>query len=240
MVNLTIDGRAIQAPKGKTILEVADDNGIFIPRLCFHPALKPIGACRICVVEVKPGPPRPLPACATVVNEGMEVITTSERGQQSAGIDEAGAHQPCPGVPHLRQGRGVRAPGPDPCPGGGEGGPGGRQAAPQPDYESPLRGAPPGPLRHLRPLRPHLPGPGGGHGHQLHASGATSRELASGAVPLDCEFCGSCIDICPVGALINKTFKYRARAWEVTKTEMVCPFCGGGCHYELYTKNGRP
>src|SRR4030043_139352 len=51
MVNLTIDGRAIQAPKGKTILEVADANGIFIPRLCFHPALKPIcdkgGECEL-------------------------------------------------------------------------------------------------------------------------------------------------------------------------------------------------
>ena len=82
MVNLTIDGRAIQAPKGKTILEVADAHGIFIPRLCFHPALKPIGACRICVVEVKPGPPRPIPACATPVTEGMEVNTTSERLQK--------------------------------------------------------------------------------------------------------------------------------------------------------------
>ena len=79
MVNLTIDGQAIQAAKGKTILEVAQDNGIFIPFLCYHPALKPIGSCRICVVEVKPGPPRPIPACATPVSEGMEVVTNSER-----------------------------------------------------------------------------------------------------------------------------------------------------------------
>ena len=65
MVNLTIDGRAIQAKPGSTILEVAKENGIFIPFLCYHPALKPIGSCRICVVDVKPGPPRPIPACAT-------------------------------------------------------------------------------------------------------------------------------------------------------------------------------
>jgi formate dehydrogenase alpha subunit len=64
-------------------------------------------------------------------------------------------------------------------------------------------------------------------------------ELGSGLVPLDCEFCGSCIDICPVGALINKTFKYRARAWEVAKTEMVCPFCGGGCTYQVHVKDGK-
>ena len=61
MVNLTIDGRAIQAEPGKTILEVAQENGIFIPYLCYHPALKPIGSCRICVVEVTPGPSPPAP-----------------------------------------------------------------------------------------------------------------------------------------------------------------------------------
>jgi formate dehydrogenase alpha subunit len=64
-------------------------------------------------------------------------------------------------------------------------------------------------------------------------------ELASGAQPLDCEFCGSCIDICPVGALINKQFKYRVRAWDVTKTDIACPFCGGGCTYQVHTKDGR-
>ena len=79
MVNLTIDGRAIQAKPGSTILEVAKENGIFIPYLCYHPALKPIGSCRICVVDVKPGPPRPIPACATPVSEGMEVVTDTPK-----------------------------------------------------------------------------------------------------------------------------------------------------------------
>jgi formate dehydrogenase alpha subunit len=63
--------------------------------------------------------------------------------------------------------------------------------------------------------------------------------LSSGEVALNCEFCGTCIDICPVGALINKQWKYRARAWEVEKTEIACPFCGGGCHYQLHTKNDK-
>ena len=79
MVNLTIDGRAVQAKKGSTILEVARENGIFIPFLCYHQALKPIGRCRICVVEVKPGPPglcRPAPL---TVNEGMEVVTNTPK-----------------------------------------------------------------------------------------------------------------------------------------------------------------
>jgi len=79
MVNLTINGRALQAKKGSTILEAAREHGIFIPTLCYHQALHPIGSCRICVVEVKPGPPRPLPACATYVNEGMEITTNSPK-----------------------------------------------------------------------------------------------------------------------------------------------------------------
>ena len=74
MVNLTIDGRAIQAKPGSTILEVAEESGIFIPFLCYHPALKPIGSCRICVVDVNPAAAAH-PACTTPVTEGMEVVT---------------------------------------------------------------------------------------------------------------------------------------------------------------------
>ncbi len=69
-------------------------------------------------------------------------------------------------------------------------------------------------------------------------TGATSPSCPAGELPLDCEFCGSCIDICPVGALINKQWKYRARAWEVEKTEMACPFCGGGCNYPCTPRTG--
>ena len=172
MVNLTIDGRAIQAKPGSTILEVAKENGIFIPYLCYHPALKPIGSCRICVVDVKPGPPRPIPACATPVTEGMEVVTDTPKlaalRQELMKLVLINHALECPI-----------------CDKGGEcelqnlthalarthGGPGGGQAAAQSGLRLPDGGAPPGPLRHLRPLRPHLPGPGGGHGHQLHAAG---------------------------------------------------------------------
>ncbi|MBI4794454.1 MAG: molybdopterin-dependent oxidoreductase [Deltaproteobacteria bacterium] len=237
MVNLTIDGRAIQAPKGKTVLEVADANGIFIPRLCYHPALKPIGACRICVVEVKPGPPRPLPACATVVNEGMEVNTNSERLQQIRGelmklvlinhalecpICDKGGECELQDLTHTLAVEKVDLEA--------------VKLAPNHDYESlfverhPDRCVTCGRCIHI--CRDHV---------EAMAINFMQRgyftELGSGQLPLDCEFCGSCIDICPVGALINKLWKYRARAWEVTKTETVCPFCGGGCVYDLHTKD---
>jgi formate dehydrogenase major subunit len=73
-VNITINGRKISAPAGSTVLRAAQEAGIDIPTLCNHPALAPIGVCRICLVEVK-GMPAFQPACTSLVAEGMEVQT---------------------------------------------------------------------------------------------------------------------------------------------------------------------
>lgn len=75
---LQIDGRDVSARQDDTILEVARENNIFIPRLCELKGLSNVGACRLCLVEVK-GSNRLLPACTTRVEEGMEVTTNSER-----------------------------------------------------------------------------------------------------------------------------------------------------------------
>jgi bidirectional [NiFe] hydrogenase diaphorase subunit len=78
VVTLQIDGRDVGATEDETILEVARQNGINIPTLCNLPGLSGIGACRMCLVEIK-GTPKLLPACVTRVHEGMEVSTQSER-----------------------------------------------------------------------------------------------------------------------------------------------------------------
>src|SRR6476660_6001490 len=75
---LRIDGRDVSARQEETILEVARQNNIFIPRLCELEGLSTVGACRLCLVEVK-GSNKLLPACVTHVEEGMAVTTTSER-----------------------------------------------------------------------------------------------------------------------------------------------------------------
>ncbi len=75
---LQIDGRDVSAKADQTVLDVARENGIFIPALCHIDGLKPVGACRLCLVEIK-GSPKLFPACVTTVYEGMEVFTTSER-----------------------------------------------------------------------------------------------------------------------------------------------------------------
>jgi bidirectional [NiFe] hydrogenase diaphorase subunit len=78
---LTIDERLVSAREDETILDAARDNGIQIPTLCNLDGLTPVGACRLCVVEVK-GSSKLFAACVTTVNEGMEVVTDSERLQR--------------------------------------------------------------------------------------------------------------------------------------------------------------
>lgn len=74
---LTIDGQAVGAREDQTIMQVARENNIFVPALCAIEGLTPVGACRLCIVEVK-GVNKLLPACATRIEEGMEVTTNSE------------------------------------------------------------------------------------------------------------------------------------------------------------------
>ncbi len=77
-INLTIDGVATEAREGMTIMQAADQLGIRIPRLCYHPQLSILGACRICIVEVE-GARKPVASCAYPVSEGMKVRTSSPK-----------------------------------------------------------------------------------------------------------------------------------------------------------------
>src|SRR4030067_856207 len=76
MVTIIIDGKKVTIRKRSTVLDAIRKLDIPIPTLCHHPALTPYGGCRLCIVEIK-GLARPVTACTTPVNEGMEVITTS-------------------------------------------------------------------------------------------------------------------------------------------------------------------
>jgi NADPH-dependent glutamate synthase beta subunit-like oxidoreductase/ferredoxin len=78
MISLSLDGKEIETKEGKTVLEAALESGIYIPHLCHHPDLKPVGTCGICVVEVD-GMDEPPPSCTTPVSEGMVVETKTPR-----------------------------------------------------------------------------------------------------------------------------------------------------------------
>jgi len=80
LVNLTIDGRKLQAEKGRTVLEIARDNGIDIPTLCYNEGVEPYGACRLCLVEIsKNGHTRLVTSCLYPIEEGLVINTASER-----------------------------------------------------------------------------------------------------------------------------------------------------------------
>jgi NADH dehydrogenase/NADH:ubiquinone oxidoreductase subunit G len=114
MISLSIDGHEIQAEEGATILEVARDNGIEIPTLCYHEALESYGACRLCMVEIVIGSrPRLVASCCYPAEEGLEVRTNSERVIKfRKGVVELLLAR-CPSVKaiqDLAQGMGIESP----------------------------------------------------------------------------------------------------------------------------------
>lgn len=80
MIHLTINDRSIEVPEGRTLLEACREHGIHVPTLCYHPALEPYGACRLCMVEVSQGgrKPRLVASCVYPCEEGAQVTTNSE------------------------------------------------------------------------------------------------------------------------------------------------------------------
>ena len=78
MLNIEIDGKPLQVPPGTTVIEAAHSLGIYVPHFCYHKKLSIAANCRMCLVQVEKAP-KPLPACATPVTEGMKVCTASEQ-----------------------------------------------------------------------------------------------------------------------------------------------------------------
>jgi bidirectional [NiFe] hydrogenase diaphorase subunit len=85
MVRLTIDGDEIEVKQGRSLLEACRENGIYVPTLCYHPALEPYGGCRLCMVTVSQGgrPPRLVASCTHPCEDGVQVQTNSEMVKRS-------------------------------------------------------------------------------------------------------------------------------------------------------------
>ena len=210
----------MQAPKGSMIIQAADKAGIPIPRFCYHEKLPIAANCRMCLVDVEKMP-KPAPACATPVMEGMKVYTqTQARARCAAQRDGIPADQPSAGLPDLRPGRRVRV--------------AGRVDGLRPlgvsrfvDRKRVVADEDMGPLvatdmtRCIQCTRcvrftAEIAG--------TYELGGMSRgeNLQIGTYdgkPLMTELSGNVIDVCPVGALTNKVFRFKARAWELIARE---------------------
>jgi len=239
MVSLTIDGKQIAVPEGVTILEAARSAGIDIPTLCWLEKVSPTGACRICAVEIE-GIDRTMTACNTVVKEGIVVTTQSPRlsAIRTKIMELMLVNHPldCPvcdagGECDLQ----------DTCYG---------LSVTNQEYSARLERKPiryDWKLLESDPNRCILCEKCVKVDHEIVGCDAiTVVDKGDDAIidttdgkPLDCDFCGNCIEACPTGTLISKPFKFLGRPWTFTKKEGICPFCSVGCQIIWHVRDGK-
>ncbi len=232
MIKLTINGRAIEAGEGKTILQVARENNIHIPTLCFHENLLPIGSCRLCIVEVE-GYANPVASCVTTAVDGLSVTTHSEKlfRMRQDYLKLLLIHHPldCPicdaggecdlqdrVFEHQIEKVDLRAT---------------REPKKQVFFSTPM-------IRYFQDrcvlcLR------------CVHAcrevSGRGVLDLADNGIeakmmvthPEDCISCGECLGVCPVGSLTENLSPLKSRFWQVQRARTTCPHCGFGCSFDV-------
>ena len=236
---IEIDGRPFRARKGQMVIEVADANAIAIPRFCYHHKLTVAANCRMCLVEVERAP-KPLPACATPVMDGMKVFTRSKtaRAAQKSVMEFLLINHPldCPI-----------------CDQGGECelqdvamGYGGdvsrfneRKRAVEDKDLGPLIAT--DMTRCIHCTRCVRFGEEIGGMPELGAAGR-GEDMEIGtfiAGSVDSELSGNVIDLCPVGALTSKPFRFRARAWEMAQRDGVAPHDPVGSNIHLHVRRGR-
>ena len=239
MVNIEVDGIPMQAPKGSMIIETTDKAGIEIPRFCYHPKLSIAANCRMCLVDVEKAP-KPLPACATPVMEGMKVYTTSRRAVDAQhGVMEFLLINHPLDCPICDQGGECELQ--DIAMGYG------RSVSRFAERKRVVKDKNVGPLvqtemtrcihctrciRFLEEIAGTAEMGGAGRGDRLEIGTCVENSI-------DSELSGNIIDLCPVGALTDKPFRFAARAWELmAKPSMAAHDGVGSCLYH-HTLRGK-
>ena len=240
MINIEIDGKQIQTENGSTVIEAAHQAGIAIPHFCYHKKLSIAANCRMCLVQVEKAP-KPLPACATPVTEGMKVFTHSEQAvkAQKGVMEFLLINHPldCPicdqggecmlqdmsvgyGQGHSRfheEKRTVLA----------------KDIGPLVSAEEMSRC-----INCTRCVRFGQEIAGQMElGQAFRSEHAEIMSFVSGTV--NSELSGNMIDLCPVGALTSKPFRYKARSWELSRRRAVSAHDSLGSGLAVHTKNNR-
>ena len=240
MLNIEIDGRAVQVPNGSTVMDAANQLGIYVPHFCYHKKLSIAANCRMCLVQVEKAP-KPLPACATPVTEGMKAWTHSEQAiKAQQGVmefllinhpldcpicDQGGECQ----LQDLAVGYGASAS----------------------RYTEPKR------VVFHKNLGPLIAAEEMTRCIQCTRCVRFGQEIA-GVMELgmigrgehaeivsfvgktvDSELSGNMIDVCPVGALTSKPFRFKARPWELTRRRSISPHDGHGTNLIVQVKQDR-
>ncbi len=237
-ITLTIDGIRVEVEKGKTLLEAAQSADIRVPSLCHDRRLVPFGACRLCVVEEK-GKSELLPSCFTPARNGMEILTVSPKIMEArrTQLQLILLNHPmiCPRcekegeceLQRLVYEYGLKE---EPLPWD-------LITFPQ-DHATPLLQRDGNKCilcgRCVR-ICDEVQGVG-----ELSFMGRGIRTVIDTDFhrPMDCEFCGQCLDTCPVGAITSDCFDYKTKAWELIETTSPCPYCSVGCLLTIGSKDG--
>ena len=238
IIKLKIDGIEVTVGEGTTLLEAAQSIGVRIPTLCHDRRLIPFGACRLCVVQQK-GRSELLPACFTPAKEGMEIATHSPEILESRKLQLQlillNHPMICPrceregecGLQRLVYEYGV-----------GEAlYPWERISFPADDRSPLLQRDSDKCILCGRCVRicDEVQGVG-----ELSFSKRGIQTVIDTDFhrPLQCEFCGQCMDTCPVGAITSNRFDYTAKTWELKETTTPCPYCACGCSLTIGSKDG--
>ncbi len=239
LVNIEVNGIPLKARKGQMIMQVTDPADIYIPRFCYHAKLTVAANCRMCLVEVEKAP-KPLPACATPVAEGMKVFTKSPKaiGAQKATMEFLLINHPLD-CPICDQGGECELQ--DLAVGYG------RDLSRFTERKRSVKDKNLGPLISTDMTRcihctrcvrfgqeiqgyPQLGTTGRGEDMEI-----TSYIEHS----IDHELSANIIDLCPVGALNNKPFRFHARAWEMSQQALIAPHDGFGTNIFAHVLRGR-
>ena len=237
-IKLKIDGIDVEVSNGTTILEAAQFAGVRIPSLCHDRRLIPFGACRLCVVQQK-GKSELLPSCFTPARGGMEIVTHSPEilNSRRLQLQFILLNHPmiCPrcekeGECELQ--RLVYEYGVEDTLYPWE-----RISFPVDDRSPLLRRDPDKCILCGRCVRicDEVQGVG-----ELSFSNRGIKTVIDTDFhrPLQCEFCGQCMDTCPVGAITSDRFDYKIKAWELKETTTPCPYCACGCSLIIGSKEG--
>ncbi len=239
MFEIEIDGKTLSVPPGSTVMEAANRLGIYVPHFCYHRKLSIAANCRMCLVEVEKAP-KPLPACATPVANGMKVKTHSDAAAsaQKAVMEFLLINHPLD-CPICDQGGECQLQDLSVGYGGVESRYGeDKRVVPNKNLGSLISTDMTRCIHCTRCVR---------FGQEIAGVmelGMAGRGEHSEIMPfvsktVDSELSGNVIDLCPVGALTSKPFRYSARGWELSNRRSVSPHCSLGSNLTVQVKNGK-